>query len=157
MFMFSNQPKANPQNPKHSTFFPKEKKMSVACVEGSTLTEFVEDTEAFERCVDMQFDMLDSDGDGALSCSDLRRRPGRLSSMEFELQSEEEIRELYDTLFERFDADQDGKIDREGFRTLMAEIVLAKARGIGQSPVLIIVQEDSLLMKAVEHGLSKNQ
>ncbi|XP_058213401.1 uncharacterized protein LOC131325262 [Rhododendron vialii] len=130
--------------------------MSVACLEGPTLTEFVKDAEAFDKCVDEQFDKLDTDDDGELSRSDLQTRHGRFSSVEFELQSKEEITSMYDTLFETFDADGNGKIDREEFRTLMREIVLAKARGIGLSPVLIILQGDSLLMRAVEHGLAKS-
>lgn len=130
--------------------------MSVACLEGPTLTEFVEDAEAFDKCVDEQFDMLDTDDDGELSRSDLQTRHGRFSSVEFELQSKEEITSMYDTLFETFDADGNGTIDREEFRSLMREIVLAKARGIGMSPVLIILQGDSLLMRAVEHGLAKS-
>ncbi|XP_057496704.1 uncharacterized protein LOC130781513 [Actinidia eriantha] len=129
--------------------------MSVACLEGPTLIKFVEDSNAFDKCVDQQFDMLDADRNGALSCSDLQVRPGRFSSMEYELQSKEEITNLYDTLFETFDVDRNGKTDRKEFRSLMAEIMLAKARGIGQSPVLVILQGDSLLMRAVEHGLSK--
>ncbi|KAI8555932.1 hypothetical protein RHMOL_Rhmol05G0214100 [Rhododendron molle] len=130
--------------------------MSVACLEGPTLTEFVEDVEAFDKCVDEQFNTLDTDDDGELSRSDLETRQGRFSSMEFELQSKEEITSMYDTLFEAFDADGNGMIDREEFRSLMREIVLAKARGIGLSPVLIILQGDSLLMRAVEHGLAKS-
>ncbi|GFY94792.1 hypothetical protein Acr_10g0001770 [Actinidia rufa] len=131
--------------------------MSVACLDGPILIKFVEDSKVFDKCVDEKFDMLDADCDGALSRSDLQVRPGRFSSMEFELQSKEEITNLYDTLFETFDTDRNGKIDRNEFRSLMEEIVLAKARGIGQSPVLVILQEDSLLMRAVEHDLSKSK
>ncbi|GFY90684.1 hypothetical protein Acr_07g0008810 [Actinidia rufa] len=106
--------------------------MSVACLEGPTLIKFVEDSNAFDKCVDQQFDMLDADRNEVLSRSDLQVSPGRFSSMEYELQSKEEITNLYDTLFEKFDADCNGKIDRKEFKSLMAEIMLAKARGIGQ-------------------------
>ncbi|KAA8536967.1 hypothetical protein F0562_029445 [Nyssa sinensis] len=103
--------------------------MSVACLDGPTVTEFV-DSEAFNKSVNQHFDMLDADGDGVLSRGKLKMRSGRFSSMEYELQSNEEISILYDILFEKFDADQNGTIDREEFRSLMKEIMLAKARGI---------------------------
>ncbi|KAK3007784.1 hypothetical protein RJ639_014161 [Escallonia herrerae] len=131
--------------------------MSVAFVDGPTVTEFVEDAEAFEKCVNERFDVLDVDGDGALSRDELQTRMGNLSSMEYELQPKDEINGIYDTLFEKFDADQNGTIDRDEFMALMKEIMLAKARGIGNSPVLIIVQGDSLLMRAVEHESAKNE
>ncbi|KAK2978440.1 hypothetical protein RJ640_023599 [Escallonia rubra] len=131
--------------------------MSVAFVDGPTVTKFVEDAEAFEKCVNERFDVLDVDGDGALSRDELQTRMGNLSSMEYELQPKDEINGIYDTLFEKFDADQNGTIDRDEFRTLMKEIMLAKARGIGNSPVLIIVQGDSLLMRAVERESAKNE
>ncbi|KAH7865569.1 hypothetical protein Vadar_008368 [Vaccinium darrowii] len=130
--------------------------MSVACLDGPTLMEFVEDSEAFDKCVDEQFLMFDTDGDGGLSRSDLETRHGKFSSVEFELQPKEEITNLYDTLFEKFDADDNGMLDRDEFGALMREIITSKARGIGQSPVLIILQRDSLLMRAVEHGLAKS-
>ena len=51
------------------------------------------------------------------------------------MQSKEEITNLYDILFEKFDVDRNGKIDRKEFRSLMAEIMLVKARGIGRRQV----------------------
>ncbi|GMP60778.1 hypothetical protein CsSME_00023499 [Camellia sinensis var. sinensis] len=119
--------------------------MSVVCLESSTVIEFVEDTKVFDKCVNEQFAMLDGDGDGVLSRDDLQTRTGKFAS----------ITNMYDTLFEKFDVDRNGKIDREEFRSLMREIVLAKACGLGQSPVLVILQGDSLLMRAVEYGLTK--
>ncbi|XP_052192006.1 uncharacterized protein LOC127801161 [Diospyros lotus] len=127
--------------------------MSVACLEGATVVDFVEDGEVFEKCVEEHFARL-ADGKGELSRLDLEERSGSLGSGEFELQSKEEIRKLYDTLFDKFDAKQKGAIDGVEFRSLMREIMLAKARGMGHSPVLVILQPDSLLMKAVLHGLA---
>ncbi|PIN15466.1 hypothetical protein CDL12_11892 [Handroanthus impetiginosus] len=72
--------------------------------------------------------------------------------MELELQSKDEIGTLYDVLFSKFDVDRSGTIDLEEFRALMKEIMLAKARGIGSSPVSIILQGDSLLMRAVQRA-----
>ncbi|KAM7476916.1 hypothetical protein LguiB_024159 [Lonicera macranthoides] len=129
--------------------------MSLAFVDGPTVTEFVEDSKVFDKYVNERFDKLDTDGNGVLSRDELQKRSGKLSSVEYELQSQEEIKSLYDTLFEKFDVDKNGTIDRDEFKTLMKELMLAKACGIGNSPILVVVQGDSLLMRAVEHGSSK--
>ncbi|KZV47315.1 troponin C, skeletal muscle-like [Dorcoceras hygrometricum] len=123
--------------------------MSVEFVDGPTVVDFVNDSETFERCVNEKFEELDSDRDGVLSRDELQKRIGKLSSTELELQSRDEIATLYDVLFDKFDEKRSGSIDRRGFVNLSREIMLAKARGIGNSPVSIILQEDSLLMKAV--------
>ncbi|CAI9102527.1 OLC1v1000809C1 [Oldenlandia corymbosa var. corymbosa] len=130
--------------------------MSVVFLDGPTVQDFVNDSRAFSQCVDEHFNKLDADGDGVLSRTELQIRShgSMISSREYELQSEEEIGKLYDVLFEKFDTDQNGAIDREEFKSLMKEIMIAKARGIGNSPVSIILQDDSLLMKAVEHKRS---
>ncbi|KAK4337763.1 hypothetical protein RND71_042250 [Anisodus tanguticus] len=127
--------------------------MSVAIVDGPMMEEFVDDSEAFGKWTDQHFDMLDTDGNGELSRDELQNRQGKFSSCEFELQSKEEISSLYDALIERFDIDRSGTIDRQEFRALTKEIMLAKARGIGNSPVLVILQGDSLVMRVVQRVL----
>ncbi|KAH6794236.1 hypothetical protein C2S52_004713 [Perilla frutescens var. hirtella] len=124
--------------------------MSVEFIDGQIVTEFVNDSEAFEKWANEKFKALDGDGDGLLSRDELQKRPGKLSSTQFELQSSEEIASLYDALFEKFDVDRSGTIDPQEFMALAKEIMLAKARGIGDSPVCIILQGDSLLMRAVQ-------
>ncbi|KAH6772486.1 hypothetical protein C2S51_010890 [Perilla frutescens var. frutescens] len=124
--------------------------MSVEFIDGQIVTEFVNDSEAFEKWANEKFKALDGNGDGLLSRDELQKRPGKLSSTQFELQSSEEIASLYDALFEKFDVDRSGTIDPQEFMALAKEIMLAKARGIGDSPVCIILQGDSLLMRAVQ-------
>ncbi|KAL8490751.1 hypothetical protein ACS0TY_022661 [Phlomoides rotata] len=128
--------------------------MSVEFIDASMVTEFVNDEKAFEKWTDEKFRTLDADADGVLSRDELQRRVGKLSSREFELQAANEITSLYDTLFDKFDVDRSGTIDRVEFTALMKEIMLAKARGIGNSPVSVVLQEDSLLMRAVERANS---
>lgn len=126
--------------------------MSVEFIDGQIVTDFVNDSPAFEKWANEKFKAFDADGKGALSRDALQKRSGKLSSTEFELQSSEEISKLYDVLFEKFDVDQSGTIDLQEFVALAKEIMLAKARGIGNSPVCIILQEDSLLMRAVQRA-----
>lgn len=126
--------------------------MSVEFIDAPMVTEFVNDAKAFEKWTGEKFKMLDADGNGVLSRDELEKRVGKLSSREFELQTADEISSLYDALFNKFDVDQSGTIDREEFSALMKEVMLAKARGIGNSPVSVILQNDSLLMRAVQRA-----
>ncbi|CAH9108127.1 unnamed protein product [Cuscuta europaea] len=130
--------------------------MSVAFVDGPVVEAFVNDTKSFNHWIDEKFKSLDVDNTGELSREALGDGQGKFGSQEFELQSRNEKHNLYNAVFERFDVDKNGTIDREEFRELMKEIMLAKARCIGKSPVLIILQMDSLLMRVVQH-LSDSQ
>ncbi|KAF8396031.1 hypothetical protein HHK36_017643 [Tetracentron sinense] len=84
--------------------------MSVSILNGPTVTEFVEDGDAFDK----------SNGD---------QKRKRAVSMTLSLRN--------------------GTIDPEEFRSEMKEIMLAVARGIGNSPVQVALETESLLMRAV--------
>jgi Ca2+-binding EF-hand superfamily protein len=127
------------------------KKMSLAVVNETTVTTFVEDMKAFENCVKECFEMLDVDGDGVLSRSELREGFCKLMSLGHESSKKEKIDHLFDTIFDRFDEDQSGSIDPREFKCLIRELMFAMGRGFGNSPVLVALEIDSLLMKAVEH------
>ena len=47
-----------------------------------------------------------------------------------------------------------GLIDQMEFESLIRELMLAMARGIGDLPVLVALEEHSLLMKAVRHEVA---
>ncbi|KAK4596314.1 hypothetical protein RGQ29_014377 [Quercus rubra] len=104
--------------------------MSVAMVNSSTVMGFIQDTKKFNNCINECFEMLDIDG------------------------NEEEINNLYEVIFKRFDKDEKGFIDRMEFESLIRELMLAMACGIGDLPVLVALKEHSLLMKAVQHELA---
>ncbi|RAL39118.1 hypothetical protein DM860_011604 [Cuscuta australis] len=124
--------------------------MSIVFIDGPTIEAFVNDKKSFHHWVDESFNSLDVESKGELSREAFENRPGKFGSREFELQSRDEIKILYNHVFEKFDVDKSGTIDRQEFRDLMEEIILAKARCIGKSPVLIILQGDSSLMGAVQ-------
>ncbi|KVH93313.1 uncharacterized protein LOC112516294 [Cynara cardunculus var. scolymus] len=123
--------------------------MSVAFIDGPMVEKFVEDSETFEKCIDERFSMLDVNSDGVLSRDELQKEMNDPSSVESELQSKEEVDSLYDALFEKFDTEKKGTLDRQEFGSLMKEVMLARAHGFGNTPVCIILQEDSLLQKVV--------
>ncbi|KAI3868091.1 hypothetical protein MKX03_035307 [Papaver bracteatum] len=132
--------------------------MSVAILNGVTVQGFVEDEEAFKKCINEYFKDLDVNGDGVLSRSELRKGFDSLLAVGNDAgNTKEEMSSLYDIVFEKFDSDHSGTVDLEEFRSEMKEIMLAVARGIGNSPIQVALGNDSFLMKAVQHEASKTQ
>lgn len=125
--------------------------MSVAVLDSKTVTEFVEAKDAFKSCVEEYFKIFDADGDGGISRKEFDEGLGRIFTMELKSRSKQDVDQFYSTIFERFDEDGNGKIDRNEFTSLMREIMLAMARGIGHLPVIVLLDQDSLLMMAVKY------
>lgn len=68
-------------------------------------------------------------------------------AVESEVAPGDETDNVYNAIFERFGED----LVPKNFRDLIAEILTAMARGIGNSPVIMVVHNDGLIMKAVLH------
>lgn len=66
-----------------------------------------------------------------------------------------EFTHLYDSLFRQFDHNSNGSIDLEEFRAETKRMMLAVADGLGFLPVQMVLEEDSLLMMAVERDSTK--
>ncbi|KAF1860775.1 hypothetical protein Lal_00000188 [Lupinus albus] len=128
--------------------------MNIAAVNSSTVTEFVEDLATFDNFVNIQFSMVDQNSDGLLSRDEIRGGLGRFMPLGSQSQPQEEIESMLGSIFERFDEDQKGALDLKEFKSLMVEIMHALARGIGGSPITAVLEQDSLLMKAVQHELA---
>ena len=128
--------------------------MSVAMVNSSTVMRFIQDTKKFNNYINECFEMLDIDGNGKLSRELLYGGLHKLLSLENNTNQEEEINNLYEVIFKRFDKDEKGFIDQMEFESLIRELMLAMARGIGDLPVLVALEEHSLLMKAVQHEVA---
>ncbi|GJN33633.1 hypothetical protein PR202_gb22254 [Eleusine coracana subsp. coracana] len=132
---------------------------SVEILDGRTVQSFVEDERAFNSCVDARFAALDADHDGRLSYAEMAAELMALRVREAHFGADEpaaaaELAELYGALFSRFDRDGDGAVDREEFRAEMREVMLGVARGLGVLPVQMVVEEGSLLRRAVDRELA---
>ncbi|KFK35623.1 hypothetical protein AALP_AA4G015300 [Arabis alpina] len=112
-----------------------------------TLMGLVSDKKSFESITNDYFQILDLDRDGMLSPSELRQGLNRVVAVESEVASGVETDHVYNAIFERFG----DKLVPAKFRNLMAEILTAMARAFGNSPVIMVVHHDGLIMKAVHH------
>ncbi|XP_076942779.1 uncharacterized protein LOC143612761 [Bidens hawaiensis] len=119
--------------------------MGVELIDSHMIQKFVDNSEAFEKCIEEQFNALDANKDGVLSREEIQNE----TNMELALQSKEEIDSLYDVLFEKFGVEKKGTFNRKEFGSMMKEVMLARVNGFGETPISIILQEDSLLQKAV--------
>nr|KAJ0206075.1 hypothetical protein LSAT_V11C500270080 [Lactuca sativa] len=99
---------------------------------------------AFEKCMKERFDMLDVNKDGVLSRNELHNDINDLSSVESALQSKEEVNNLYNVLFEKFDTEKKGTLDIKQFNSLMKEVMIAKAHGFDGKDVRTGVLEDKV-------------
>ncbi|GBG73985.1 hypothetical protein CBR_g17696 [Chara braunii] len=138
--------------------------MGVVFLDGSTIRAFVNKKEAFARCVDEIFHGLDVDGDDVLSKSEMRPALENVSEPDLQQQMlalaspsrrtmasrDEERDKFYDRLFERFDQDHNGVVDKEEFLASEREILLAIADGLGDVPISMVVEDKSLLQSAAD-------
>ncbi|KAM0955883.1 hypothetical protein ACFX15_023582 [Malus domestica] len=138
--------------------------MSVEVLDGATIVNFVEDEEAFTRSVRDRFACLDTNHDGLLSYTEMLKELQSLRVFETHYgidvkPNPEEIAHVYDSLFLQFDHDSNGTVDLEEFKAETKRMMLAMANGMGFLPVQMVLEEDSLLRKAVEkeHSSAKTK
>ena len=141
---------------KSSTF----KKMSVEILDGATIVSFLEDEEAFNISVCDRFTHLDADNDGLLSYAEMLKELQSLRVLEthFGIDVEpdpDELARVYESLFIQFDHNLNGTVDLEEFKKETKQMMLAMAEGMGFLPVQMVLEEDSLLRKAVERECNK--
>ncbi|KAK7313828.1 hypothetical protein VNO77_39030 [Canavalia gladiata] len=136
--------------------------MGVVVIDGSTVRDFVSDEASFTKSVDEQFAALDINNDGVLSRSELRKafESMRLIEAHFGVDvatPPDQLKILYDSIFDKFDGDKSGAVDRREFREEMKKIMLAIADGLGSFPIRMVLEDDpnSLLQKAVDLEASK--
>ncbi|KAK4372233.1 hypothetical protein RND71_007617 [Anisodus tanguticus] len=136
--------------------------MGVVIIDGSTIQDFVNDEEAFTKAIDKGFTHLDLNNDGVLSRSELRKAFESLRLIESHFGVEvaatsEELTKLYDSIFEKFDCDHNGTVDRAEFGNEMRRIMLAIADGLGSSPIQMALDDSdqSLIKQAADLEASK--
>lgn len=129
--------------------------MSVAFINDTTVTNFINDTKTFDDCIKESFKKLDKDKDGFLNASEVRVG-FRSRPLEFELMDPVDD-DLCELVCQKFHVEKNGGIDEKEFKSVTTDILLAMANGIGNLPLQVALQQDSLLMKAVEHEMKKQQ
>ncbi|KAL5837835.1 hypothetical protein ACOSQ3_015004 [Xanthoceras sorbifolium] len=135
--------------------------MSVGLLSGSTLTKFIEDKDVFENCVNEYFKLVNSSGEGGggggLSRDKFIEGFGGFFVPESDPQSKEGIERVCNSIFEKFDEDRNGNIDRVEFGSLLREIMVAMAQGIGNSISLVYLDGDGLISRAIKHELARDK
>ncbi|KAJ4730141.1 Calcium-binding EF-hand family protein [Melia azedarach] len=129
--------------------------MSVEVLDGATIVSFVEDEEAFNVSICDRFAHLDTDHDGLLSYAEMLEELKSLRVFETHFGIDEkpdpaELASVYNSLFVQFDHDSNGTVDLEEFKAETKQMMLAMANGLGFLPVEMLLEEDSILKKAVE-------
>ncbi|EXB78674.1 hypothetical protein L484_004039 [Morus notabilis] len=134
--------------------------MSVELLDATTIVNFVEDEEAFHGSICDHFAHLDTNHDGLLSYAEMLKELKSLRVFEthfgIDVKPEPaEIAQVYNSLFKLFDHDSNGAVDLEEFKAETKRMMLAMANGMGFLPLQMVLEEDSLLKKAVERESNK--
>ncbi|KAK2637165.1 hypothetical protein Ddye_031957 [Dipteronia dyeriana] len=136
--------------------------MGVVIIDGTTVRAFVSDEEEFKKSVDERFQALDINKDGVLSRSELRKafESMRLLETHFGVDvtsTPEQLTQLYDSIFDKFDLDSSGTVDVEEFRSELKKILLAIADGLGSSPIQMALEDGdhNFLKQAADLEASK--
>lgn len=134
--------------------------MSVEILDGATIVHFLEDEEAFNDTVGNRFARLDTDNDGLLSYDEMLKELQGLRVFEthfgIDVESDpDELARVYASLFIQFDHNLNGTVDLEEFKTETKQMMLAMADGMGFMPIQMVLEEDSILKKAVETEYNK--
>lgn len=136
--------------------------MVMVIIDGSTVRDFVKDEEQFKRSIDELFVALDLNKDGVLSRSELRKAFQSLRLIETHFGIDvatppEQLTDLYDSIFNKFDCDGSGTVDLEEYRSEMKKILLAIADGLGSSPIQMALEDGdaNILKQAADLEASK--
>ncbi|XP_027925557.1 uncharacterized protein LOC114182944 [Vigna unguiculata] len=113
--------------------------MSVEILDGATIVNFLQDEEAFSVSVSNRFAHLDTDNDGLLSYAEMLKELQSLRVLEthFGIDVEpdpDELAQMYESLFVKFDHNLNGTIDLDEFKNETRQMLLAMADGLGFVP-----------------------
>ncbi|PIN10569.1 hypothetical protein CDL12_16840 [Handroanthus impetiginosus] len=121
--------------------------MVVVIIDGSTILSFVNNETQFQKSIEEAFASLDLDNDGVLSRSELRRGSESLRLIETHFGVDfstpaEEVAKLHDAVFEKFDCDKSGTVDRKEFGNEVRNILVAIAEGLGFCPIQMALEDE---------------
>ena len=136
--------------------------MGVVMIDGTTVRAFVNDEEHFKKSVDESFQALDVNKDGVLSRSELRKAFESMRLLESHFGVDvatppDQLTQLYDSIFDKFDLDSSGTVDAQEFRSEIKKILLAIADGLGSCPIQMALEDDdrNFLKQAADLEASK--
>ncbi|KAJ8748794.1 hypothetical protein K2173_011350 [Erythroxylum novogranatense] len=129
--------------------------MGVVTIDGSTVLAFVNNDAEFEKSVNEAFGRLDLNKDGVLSRSELRKALESMRLVESHFGVDvatppEQLTQLYDSIFDKFDCDKSGTVDLDEFRAELKKIWLAIADGLGSSPIQMALENDNITTNFLE-------
>ncbi|XP_062075983.1 uncharacterized protein LOC133780124 [Humulus lupulus] len=111
--------------------------MSVELIDSRIINNFIEDEEAFTAALQCRYAELDSDHDGVLCYAEILKEFQSLRILDTDFGSD-------------FDHDKDGVVSLKEYMAETKEMMMAIANEIGFMPIQMVLEKDSLLMKAVE-------
>ncbi|GBG69663.1 hypothetical protein CBR_g4493 [Chara braunii] len=128
--------------------------MSLVLVDGSMIRSFVQQ-DVFTWRVNDMFDSLDKNSNKFLTKAEIRPAIEKLNLLDMQMGEpvklpDDELNAFYDEIFAKFDIDANGVVDRDEFCESIKNILLAIADGLGSSPLLMLVDEDSLINQAAK-------
>ena len=134
--------------------------MSVEILDASTISNFINDSDFFTKSVEERFTAIDSNNDGLLSYTELASELKKLRVIETHfgiddaVLSNDELGQLYEGLFARFDHDGNGTVDLEEYKSEIRELMLAIANGLGFTPVQMVLEEGRFLKLSVKREMA---
>lgn len=130
--------------------------MNVGFLTGTTLSNFIEDKQVFDKCVNDYFKLVEASGaEGGFSKDMFRERFVGFFVSESNPQSKQDSERACDSIFEKYDWDKNGKIDRREFGLLLRDIMVAMVDSVGSSVGIVYLDRNGLISRAVQFELGK--
>ncbi|XP_030502530.2 uncharacterized protein LOC115717688 [Cannabis sativa] len=129
--------------------------MSVELIDSTMIINFIEEREEFAFAVRCRFAELDIDQNSVLCYSEMLKEFQSLRLVETDFGNDvktnpEVVANIYSSLLAKFDHNSDGVISLEEYMTETKKMMKDIANDIGFMPIQMVLEKDSLLMKAVE-------
>ncbi|KAK6143414.1 hypothetical protein DH2020_023762 [Rehmannia glutinosa] len=124
---------------KNSSGTMKSSNISGEVMDGSDITELVENDDVFSNFVDHKFEELDADSDGKLSVKELQPAVADLGAARLAGSgTSPESDHIYTQVLNEFTHGKKVKISKSAFKEVLSDILLGMAAGLKRDPVVIL-------------------